>query len=743
MIHLPAIIEDLCLILVSAALVSLIFKKLKQPVVLGYLIAGVLVGQHVPFFPTVKDPDNINIWGEIGVIFLLFSLGLEFSFKKLAAVGRPASVTAVLEVIFMLGVGFLIGQILGWSKIDSLFLGGILSISSTTIIVRAFQELGFKGRRFVSLVFGILIVEDLIAILLLVLLSTLAVTQSLSGVDLFLTVIKLGFFLILWFVLGIYWLPIFLSKVKEFLDEEAILIVSIGLCLFMVAIATNVGFSPALGAFVMGSIFAETKEGHRIEHILVPVKNLFAAVFFVSVGMLINPQVLVDKFGIILLVTIATILGKLTSSVLGCLISGKDLKQSVQAGMSLAQIGEFSFIIATLGLSLKVTSDFLYPIAVAVSALTTFTTPYQIKYSEKFYHWLAPRIPSIIVSQMQKYEAVMSTKSEKSYLSLLWEQYGIKIILNCVIVGALSLGLSRYGWPWLNTQFPEQIWLPFFLCLANLIFSAPFLWAIVVGAPSAVASIEVKNKISLAQLQFGISIIRTFLGFMIVSLIVSQYLDIQSFAAIFFVFLSLFGVFISRYSAPLYRAIEKRFLSHLNENAASPSTGSELAPWDAILSEVNVSANASCVGQTLAQSRLKEKFGVIVTMIERGQQKILAPGRDDVIYPHDKLYLLGTDDQILAVSQFLEESSVELNTNSGVSDSLDSFGLESIILNSKSRYLNQTIRECGIRTDLHCVIVGIERDNHRILNPDSDLKLKEGDLLWLVGHRQKIRGMRE
>ncbi|MFP5459830.1 MAG: cation:proton antiporter, partial [Bacteriovoracia bacterium] len=356
MTHLPGLIQDLGFILMTAAAVTLLCKFLKQPVVLGYLIAGFLVGPHVPWVPTITDMESIKVWAEIGVIFLLFSLGLEFSFKKLVKVGGASSITALFEIVFMLVAGFFTGQIIGWSRMDSLFLGGILSISSTTIIVRAFEELGLKKKGFTNLVFGVLIVEDLAAILLLVLLSTVAATQTLSGTALLNSSVQLVFFLVTWFLLGIYLLPGLLNRIKPWLSNETMLIVSLGLCLMMVLVATRVGFSPALGAFVMGSLLAETREGHRIEEILVPVRDLFAAIVFVSVGMLIDPRILVEHGGVILVLTVVTIIGKFLSSATGALVSGQSLKTSVQAGMSLAQIGEFSFIIATLGMTLGVTN---------------------------------------------------------------------------------------------------------------------------------------------------------------------------------------------------------------------------------------------------------------------------------------------------------------------------------------------------------------------------------------------------
>ncbi|HYX34977.1 MAG TPA: cation:proton antiporter, partial [Oligoflexus sp.] len=394
MVHLPALIQDLGIILITAAATTLIFKWLKQPVVLGYLIAGLLVGPHVSFVPTVVDTESVKVWAEIGVIFLLFGLGLEFSFKKLAKVGKSAGIAALFEIITMTSVGYLLGRALGWTTMDSLFLGAILSMSSTTIIIRAFDELGLKAKGFVSLVFGVLIVEDLAAILILVLLTIIASPNPVSGSEVLISTLRLGFFLLLWFVVGIYFVPGLMKRVKKHLSDETLLIVSIGLCLTMVIIATQVGFSPALGAFVMGSILAETKEGLRIEHLIVPVRDLFAAVFFVSVGMMIDPKILMENFGVVLLIIAVTIVGKLFGSGLGALLSGRSLRQSMQAGLSLAQIGEFSFLIAALGVSLKVTSDFLYPIVIAVSAVTTFTTPYMIKYSGPIVTWIERHIPA-------------------------------------------------------------------------------------------------------------------------------------------------------------------------------------------------------------------------------------------------------------------------------------------------------------------------------------------------------------
>ena len=393
MAHLPHLVTDLGIILAAAGITTVLFKMLKQPLVLGYIIAGLLVGPHLPLFPTIHEIENIQIWAEIGVIFLLFSLGLEFSFKKLVTVGGASSVMAFVEIVTMLLLGYMTGQLLGWSTMDSIFLGGILSISSTTIIVRAFNELGVKSQRFAGLVFGVLIVEDLVAILLLVLLSTLAVSQQFAGTEMLAAVLKLAFFLVVWFLAGIFLIPTLLKRLGRFMNDETLLIVSLALCLLMVILAAQVGFSPALGAFIMGSILAETTKAEKIEHLITPVRDLFGAIFFVSVGILINPAMIVEYAGPIALISAITVLGKVFSITGGGLLAGQGLRTSIQSGMSVTQIGEFSFIIATLGLTLNVTSEFLYPIAVAVSAITTFTTPYMIRLSEPLYRTVESALP--------------------------------------------------------------------------------------------------------------------------------------------------------------------------------------------------------------------------------------------------------------------------------------------------------------------------------------------------------------
>ncbi|AZZ37079.1 hypothetical protein CIK05_09835 [Bdellovibrio sp. qaytius] len=724
MMHLPELIQDLGFILMTAAVVTLIFKKLNQPVVLGYLIAGFLVSSHVPYFPNVKDVASIKIWAEIGIIVLLFGLGLEFSFKKLAQTGRSASITAVFEVLFMLVAGFVFGQIMGWNQIDSLYLGGILSISSTTIIIRAFDELGLKGQKFVSLVFGVLVVEDIVAILLLVALSTVAVTRELSGQELIISGFRLGFFLILWFIIGIYVLPTLIKKLKPFLNNEFTLIMSLGLCLGMVSVATYAGFSPALGAFVMGSILAETHEGPRIEKLIHPIKDLFAAVFFVSVGMMIDPAILAQYGWQILLITMITIFGKVISTTMGALLSGVSFRHSVQAGMSLAQIGEFSFIIATLGLTLKVTSDFLYPIAVSVSAITTFATPYLIKNADRLQGVLREKLPERFFVRIEKYQsAFLAEQTESGIVKILWRAYGWKTLINGVIVLAIiSTGV------FLSPRFGNYM----AFGLAGLT-SFPFFWAMCFSKPSKFLTHSELAR--LHRLDIGVFIGRNILGFFVALYAVSSFMSLNSLNGILALIVLTLLVFFGGLTQGLYQKIETKFMNNLVYE--SPTRKPKLAPWDASLATFTINANSKYVGLTLLESKIKEKHNVTIALVERGESKHLAPDRGLILMPFDKLYLIGTDEQVQAVGIELETSSFKNGENLA-----ESYKLRSLKVAEGSPFINKSIRESTIREKTSGLIVGIERNGERIISPDSSMEIRVNDILWIVGDYDKINRLR-
>jgi CPA2 family monovalent cation:H+ antiporter-2 len=738
-LHLPNLIADLGIILTAAGIVTLLFKKIGQPVVLGYLLAGFLVGPEVSFFPTVQEKEAIKIWAEIGVIVLLFGLGLEFSFKKLAAVGRGASITAITEVLFMLGLGYLLGLGFGWNTMDSIFLGGILAISSTTIIIRAFDELGFRQRRFVNLVFGVLIVEDLVAILILVLLSTIAVSKTFEGAQLILSTGKLGFFLTLWFLGGIFVVPWFLRKTRHLMNEETSLVVSLALCLLMVLLATKSGFSPALGAFVMGSILAETPDGAKIEHTLKSVKDLFAAIFFVSVGMLIDLQMLKDQWLTVVVVSFVTIIGKLFSSTFGALLAGQSLRVSLQTGMSLAQIGEFSFIIATLGLTLKVTSDFLYPLAVAVSAVTTLTTPYLIRASDPVYIWLEKKLPANLLSRLRSNSTLENPLAESSS----WAKDIPRIFLNSVIVVAIALASSNWLLPFLSEKLDSEIAASFVCIVLAVSLSLPSLGAIFAKAKNNTIEAPPLRIEDVKQMSYQ-SVLGYFARALLATFLLA-FLLIQ-FTSAFFTFILAGGLSIVvavlgyKNFSKTYSWFESHFLTHLNERdrerVKSEKVYPELAPWDAHLVALDVHPNSSVIGKKLAEIGIRETYGVTVAMIERGSVPILAPRRDDMLMAYDRIYVIASDEQLAHFKSVVSQTS-----EPEPSASMAQYGLKSVFIAEANRFIGKSIRESGIREISDGLVVGLERNGQRILNPDASLTIQDGDLLWLVGNTEKIKGL--
>ncbi len=738
MTHLPGLINDLALILMTAGVVTLVFRKLKQPVVLGYLLAGFLVGPHFLHIPTVTDAPNVQIWSEIGIIFLLFALGLEFSFKKLAKVGGSAGVTAVIEVVGMVGIGYLTGQLLGWSVMDSLFLGGVLSISSTTIIIRAFEEVGVKGRGFVSLVFGVLIVEDIIAILLLVLLSTVAVTKSFAGLEMLQSGGKLVFFLTLWFLAGIYFVPSFLRRAKPWINQETLLVVSVGLCFAMVVFATKVGFSPALGAFVMGSILAETVEAERIEHLIGPVKDLFAAVFFVSVGMLINPEILLKYAFPIAIITCVTVTGKILTTTIGSILSGRSVRHSVQAGFSLAQIGEFSFIIAGLGLSLKVTSDFLYPIAVSVSAVTTFCTPYLIKSSDSAADKIESLLPEKWKNALSHYARNTGTVASTSEWSTLVRSYAMNVFIFGIIVTAIFLFIGKVVPSLITFEFASENLREALCFVAALMLSAPFLWAMAIRRPQAelIHSIWTNSRarVPLAVLEMS----RVLLASALIGILSFEALNLNFALTSSIAFCAILVFAFSRNLNATYQQIEKRFITNLGERETmSGEPAPTLAPWDAHVVWFDVPANSTIAGLSLGQLDIRSTYGVTIAAIERGSRRLIAPNFDERIFPHDRLAVLGTDEQLSSFRKQIEtEHTFDAEEIVGAH-----YTLRQVELRSTSPIVGKSIRDAELRARTKGLLVGLERQGKRVLNPDASTVFEPGDHLWIVGDPNSIRSL--
>lgn len=735
MTHLPVLITDLGLILAAGGITTIIFKKIKQPLVLGYILAGLLVGPHFKFVPTVSDNANITIWAEIGVIFLLFSLGLEFSFKKLVKVGGSSSITALVEIIGMSIIGYFAGKLMGWQTMDSIFLGAVLSVSSTTIIIRAFEELGVKHKKFANLVFGALIVEDLAAILIMVLLTTLAVSQQFAGAEMFSSILKLGFFLVLWFLGGIFIIPTFLKYTKKLMNDETLLVVSLALCLSMVLLAVKVGFSAALGAFIMGSILAETTFAEKIEHLTKSVKDLFGAIFFVSVGMLIDPNILLQYWQPVLIITGVTIVGKLITTGGGALISGQPLKTSVQTGMSLTQIGEFSFIIATLGLTLKVTSDFLYPITVAVSAITTFTTPYLIKYSENFYNALTKILPAKWLRGIDKYSSSTEGITTTSDWKILLKSYLINLVAHSVILVGIILLSTKYLYPFISNNIADGNRGIIISLILILFLMSPFLWALAIRriARKAYSHLWLNKKYTRGPL-VAFELFRIALAILFVSIVIVQFYDTWIAVATAIILIVGGMVIFNQRLQRFYERMESRFLGNLNAREEA-SKQPEILPWDTHLLELTVAPESEMVGQTLIDLSIREKYGINIALIERGKIMIPTPKPTERLYPNDKVLVIGTDDQLSSVKPLFEGSGITVDENIFPKHDMT---LQKIVVNSKSPVYGQSIRNSGIREKTQGLVVGIERKNQRILNPPSDFVFDNEDIVWIVGNNKKI-----
>lgn len=475
------LVSDLALILISAGVVTIIFKLLKQPLVLGYIVAGILVGPHLNLFPTVKDIADIEVWSEIGIIFLLFGLGLEFSFRKLTSVGSKAFVTAFLGIVAMMGVGMILGFLMGWETMQSIFLGGMLAMSSTTIIIKAFDDMHLKDEPFVDLTMVVLIIQDIVAVVMMVLLSTASASKQFAGMEMVMSIVKLVFFLVLWFVVGIFVIPTFFRKAKKYINDETLLIISLGLCFGMVIIANNVGFSSALGAFVIGSILSETIESERIIDLTKSIKDLFGAIFFVSVGMMVDPQVLAEYWKLVLSLVIITLVVKALVQTVAALVAGATLEESVKTGFTLSQVGEFAFIIASVGVSLGVMPKHIYPVVIAASVITTFTTPYWIKAATPFYNFLDRVIPADIKVQMDEYSLLGKKTGNKNWGSII--TYSLpRVIIFSVLSFATLVFLFDYALPFLNKfEIVQKLPHPLYNIIGaviSLLIITPFLFGV-------------------------------------------------------------------------------------------------------------------------------------------------------------------------------------------------------------------------------------------------------------------------
>lgn len=735
-LSIESLISDLAFILILGAFTTVFFKWIKQPVVLGYIVAGFLASPNFTYLPSVTTESNIDFWAQIGIIALLFSLGLEFSFKKLMNAGGSAVVTALIIMGGMMCAGFAIGHVLGFSNINCLFLGGMLSMSSTTIIIKAFNDLGIQHKKFASLVFAVLIVEDLFAVVMMVILSSIAVNNSVAGGEMLYSISKLVFFLVMWFLVGVIVLPSLLNRIRAYLNSETLVLVSMGLCLGMAVVSVMCGFSLALGAFVMGSILAGTSFAERIERVIMPIKDLFGSVFFISVGMMVNPDVIVTYAGPILALSAVVIVGMIVFGTSGMLITGQSLKVAMESGFSLTQIGEFAFIIATLGMSLGVLDSTIYPIVVAVSVLTTFTTPYFIRMADPAYNIVAKMLPRNLRFLINRYTTDAGTDAATNTL---WQSVLRRYVWRILIYAAILITIVLLSKGWLLpmlTHFNEK-WGRLICALVTLTAMSPFLFALAIPASKSSERRQLKNANSHSKVPLVVmTLFRLILalGFIVYEL-KSLYSWSTAVVCGIAVFILIALLLSNRIRMHLHN-IEQRFMDNLNERELRRSGKNNNVIADLHLAFMTVGFGCPFVGERLRDSGLRQQYGVNVASIQRGTSSIPVPGGDVRIFPGDTLGVIGTDEQIQNLLKVVEAPE---NENS-VTVSPHDIKLTSLQLTSGSPLLHKSVAESGLRNDYHSLLVSIARDGE-FFTPDASTRFAEGDVLWIVGNPRQLANL--
>ena len=746
MAELPALIEDLALILVVAGTVTLIFKRLKQPLVLGYIVAGFLVSPNMPYTASVIDMENVHLWADIGVMFTLFSLGLDFSFKKILRMGASPIISTCTIIFCMSMLGVCVGQAFHWSKMDCIFLGGMLAMSSTTIIYKAFDDLGLRQQQFAGMVMSVLILEDILAIVMMVMLSAVASGNELGGGQMLGSVVKIAFFLILWLVVGIFAVPLFLRQVRSMINNEVLLVVSLGLCCAMAVFSTKVGFSSAFGAFIMGSILAETVEAERIEKLVEPVKNLFGAIFFVSVGMLVDPKILVDYALPILLLVLTILVGQALLGSFSFLLGGQSLKSAMRCGFSMAQIGEFSFIIASLGLSLGVISDFLYPVVVAVSVITTFLTPYMIRLATPAYNHLERHLPKKVILSLNHLSMNNQQSQQQSNWKRLLTQMGINTVVYSILTSASIAVMFTFVLPFTRKLLPgwELHWYANAITgILTVLLIAPFLRAMVMKKNKSeefkalwresnrnrlplIFTILVRIMIAVAFIFYICNYLSRFTNALMISI------GVIVVAAIIF----------SRWVKHRSITLERLFIQNLRSRDIEAQVHGKKRPLyegrlldrDIHIAEFEVPSDSLWMGQTLKQLNLGQKYGVHVSSILRGGHRVNIPDGDYIIFPYDVLQVIGSDAQFatfrdaIEKERFGEESDLEMRE----------MKLRQLVIGSDSPFIGKTLIESGIRDIYSCMVVGLEEGQESLSAYRPNRRFQEGDIIWVVGEQEAL-----
>lgn len=751
MADIPFLVKDLALILMVAGIVTIIFKKLKQPLVLGYIVAGFLVSPHMPYTMSVIDETDIKTWADIGVIFTLFSLGLDFSFKKIVKMGASPIIATIVIVFSMMMLGISIGHGFGWSKMDCIFLGGMLAMSSTTIIYKAFDDMGLRQQKFAGMVMSVLILEDILAIVMMVMLSAIAGGNNPDGEQMIGSVIKIAFFLVLWFIVGIFAIPLFLRSVRKLINNETLLIVALGLCCGMAVLSTKVGFSSAFGAFVMGSILAETIEAEKIIKLVEPVKNLFGAIFFVSVGMLVDPKILIEYAIPILALVGSILIGQAIFGTFGFMLGGESLKSAMRCGFSMAQIGEFSFIIASLGLSLGVISNYLYPVVVAVSVITTFLTPYMIRLATPTYQVMEKHLPKRLINILNHFAMSHPSTTQQSKWKSLLRQMLINTVAYSILTAAVIALMFTFVLPFTRSLFPgwKLHWYANAITgILTLVLIAPFLRAIIMKKNHSNEWKRLWVESSINRIPLLFTIVVRFVIALAFIFYICNYLTRFTDALMIIIGIAVVSLMIaSRWTKKRSIKMEKLFIHNLRSRDIMAQVNGEKKPLyeghlldrDIHISDFDVPEDSSWGGKTLKELHLRERFGVDMSSIMRGSQRLNIPNGDTVIFPGDKLQVIGNDDQLqkfaTALSTDLIPEDLEIEKRE--------MKLRQLIISGKSEFCGKSLLESGIRDKYNCMVVGLEEGQENLTKIAPTRTFKKGDILWIVGEESDLQKIME
>lgn len=744
-LHVQSLIYDLALILTLGAAATIIFKLLKQPVVLGYIVAGFIASPHFSFLPSVGNEANIEFWAQLGIVVLLFSLGLEFSFKKLINAGGTAIATALIIVMGMLGTGFVIGKSMGFTSVNSIFLGAMLSMSSTTIILKALTDLNMRHRRFVPGVFAVLIVEDLFAVVMMVILSSIAINKTVEGGEMVKSILKLSFFLIIWFVVGVYLIPTIFNRFRRIISDEMMLVIAMGLCFLMAIFSVESGFSLALGAFIMGSILAGTSEAERIERIINPVKDLFGAVFFISVGMMVDPDVIVQYAGIIALLSVVVIVGMIIFGTTGMLATGQPLKIAMESGFSLTQIGEFSFIIATLGTTLDVLDDSIYPIIVAVSVITTFTTPFFIKSAIPCYNRVEKLLPKKWNALLEGYTKTASADVKPAQRNI-WvsivKRHVFRLVLFSVVIFASIFILRSYLIP-IVCQLLEKVMSPrvaLFVSVAlALLALSPFFYAIITPKldRSERKKLKESNISGLAMMpRIVMMVIGGILTMAFITILLFGFYSSLTSVLVAIIYFIVLVLLLSPLARKQLDNMEKHFISNVNERENRRTGKENNLVSDMHLAYMTVGYDCPFVGERLKNADLRRKYGVNVVAIQRNSVRYPIPTGNMRIFPGDQIGVIGTDEQIQTLLPLLEANKV--NAEADYSD----VKFTHFVLSDTSPLIGKRLADARLREDYKSLLVAVGRGEEDYLSPTPDIEFAVGDILWIVGDTQKMKELK-